>query len=490
MKTIRILAFALAILYCVSALPVLAQQKAPARVPAKKEEPVKKVLADEEFFPKLRADEEIPYERLERRPFTLSYGGWITPTLIHEEKSDSSSTSSNTARLWVKSTLWQNAFIYARGKYTFTWNFDKPSGSSLDTTDHVYDLDVAYIGMANRYQNMKLFVGRKFYILGTGLVFSGRGDGIEVSWDNPIVSVKAFGAYTGFLAKDSNPYKLSDRDISKGSKRIFAGGTLEKDFFNQTAYVLGMAQIDNGRQEMNVKSRYQSQYYGAGFKGLIIDGLDYYAEGVYERGFSYFKGSEDEKALDRQLNGTSSNPNMLKNHKKEVSAYAAMAGVNYYLPTILNPAILFQYAFGSGDGDRQNYSSSTGNTRGADTGFIYFGTYVGGFALRPLLANLHIFRLGFSLAPMSFMKQKFLNRMSVVLRYSYYMKSKIGSPINYGEAPDHSSDVGHGADAALRWGIFDDLSFFVNYGLFITGDAYSSSGKTRHFILGGFNLVF
>ena len=64
MKTIRILAFALAILYCVSALPVLAQQKAPARVPAKKEEPVKKVLADEEFFPKLRADEEIPYEPL------------------------------------------------------------------------------------------------------------------------------------------------------------------------------------------------------------------------------------------------------------------------------------------------------------------------------------------------------------------------------------------------------------------------------------------
>lgn len=488
MKTYKTIAFALALmfLYGVTASPLTAQQKAPAKAPVKKEV-VKEVSADE-FFPEVKGSEEIPFVPLERRPFTLSYGGWITPTLIDEEKTDSTSTSSTTAKLWVKSTLWQNAFIYVRGKDTFTWNFRKPGGSSIDTTDNVVDLDVAYIGMANRYQNMKLFVGRKFYILGTGLVFSGRGDGIEASYVNPIVDVKVFGAYTGLLAKDSNPYKLSDKDISKGSKRIFAGGTLEKSFLNQTAYVLGMAQIDNGRQEMNVKSRYQSQYYGAGLKGLIIDGLDYYAEGVYERGFSYFKGSEGEKYLNQQLN--LNNPNVLKNHKKEVSAFAALAGVNYYLPTILNPTILFQYAFGSGDGDRENYSSSTGNTRGPDTGFIYFGTYVGGFALRPLLANLHIFRAGFSLVPMSFMKQRFLNRMSVVLRYTYYMKSKIGGPINYGEAERHSSDVGHGVDAALRWGIFDDLSFFVNYGLFLPGGAFSSSEDTRHFILGGFNLVF
>ncbi len=488
MKTIKAIALALmfAFLYVVAASPLTAQQKAPVKAPVKKEV-VTEVAADE-FFPEVRGSEEIPFTPLERRPFTLSYGGWITPTLIHEEKSDSSSTSSNTAKLWVKSTLWQNAYIYVRGKYAFTWNFDKPGGSSLDTTDHVYDLDVAYISMANKYQNLKLSVGRKFYLLGTGLVFSGRGDGIEASYVNPIVDVKVFGAYTGFLAKDSNPYKLSDKDISKGSKRIFAGGTLEKDFFNQTAYVLGMAQIDNGREEMGTKSRYQSQYFGAGLKGLIIDGLDYYAEGVYERGFSYNKGSADEKTIN-SLSSTS-NQVATTNRKHEVQAYAALAGVNYYLPTILNPTILFQYGFGSGDGDRQNYSSSTGNTRGTDTGFIYFGTYVGGFALRPLLANLHIFRVGFSLVPMSFMKQRFLNRMSVVLRYTYYMKSKIGGTINYGEAERHSSDVGHGADAALRWGIFDDLSFFVNYGLFLPGGAFKSSEDTRHFILGGFNLVF
>lgn len=80
--------------------------------------------------------------------------------------------------------------------------------------------------------------------------------------------------------------------------------------------------------------------------------------------------------------------------------------------------------------------------------------------------------------------------MNVIARYSYYMKDKPEAYASAGEGPLEERFLGHGADFSLRWAIFSDLSFFVNYGLFLPGDAYSSSEGTRNFVMGGFNLVF
>ena len=152
----------------------------------------------------------------------------------------------------------------------------------------------------------------------------------------------------------------------------------------------------------------------------------------------------------------------------------------------MSPALILQYAYGSGDKHRTDYTSPTrpGTAEGDDTGFMYFGTFSGGFALKPVLANIHILRGGFSFSP--------FDKMSLGAKYAYYMKDKKDSPIGSNEGTTAESFIGQGVDVSFRWQIFYDLSVYVNYGLFLPGDAFETSeGEkegNRNFIMAGMNL--
>ena len=435
--------------------PAFAQRAAPA-------------VPGEEPIPNIQADPDMRVSPL-RRPFTLSYGGWLTPGVIDERiGSTDLMTSVTIAKLWLNMTLWPNAFIYARGKDTYQYVLVEKD-RDIDDTDNVLDLDAAYLQMANERRTLVFSVGRKFYLLGTGLVFNGRGDGGELGIYTRFLDLKAFGLYTGLLQKDTNTYGLSSKDIATGAKRYFVGGTLGKTVKNQTFYLLGLMQMDQGDQDPGTKTRYQSQYYGAGAKGFLIDGMEYYGEFVYEMGTSYLSGTTEQK---------------------DVAAMAGLAGINYYFNAASNPGLLFQYAYGSGDEDRAGYTSATGNAAGDDNGFVYFGTYLGGYGLRPRLSNLHIGRAGFSFTPFYGAKSVSLRRLALLAHYSYYMKDNSKGTINDGEATEDNRNVGQGVDVSLRWAAFYDLSVFANYGLFLPGAAYPSSEENRNFTMVGVNLVF
>lgn len=439
----------LSIFMCASGLAAYAQDKtSPAPAPDK-----------DEFFPDLYADVDMRPLPVTRRPFTISYGGWITPTII-DERSGSADlmTSVTTARLWLQSTLWKNSLLYVRGRDVYLAAINEEGGSNIKNTDNLIDLDVAYLQMASDSGNMKLCLGRKFYILGTGLAFNGRGDGGEFDIYSRIVDIKVFGAYTGLMQKDANPYGLSSKDISDGAKRIFAGGAIERGFGNQTVYLLALAQMDRQEKTAGADLSYDSQYYGAGLKGLLADGLNYYGEFIYERGTNKLSGAS-----------------------QDISAYAGMAGIDYYPALAYNPAILLQYAYGSGDGNP---------TDDSDTTFTYFGTFVGGYALRPQLRNIHIFRIGCSVAPFYKSGRIWLTRMNLLARYSYYMKDNSKDATSDPFAAKDSRDIGHGVDLSLRWSVFYDLGLFVNYGLFMPGGAYPSSADNRNFLMAGANLTF
>ena len=107
-----------------------------------------------------------------------------------------------------------------------------------------------------------------------------------------------------------------------------------------------------------------------------------------------------------------------------------------------------------------------------------------------MLANIHIIRAGFSLAPFHGAATRAFRQISFLFKYSYYMKYDTEAAINYGEAPFPERDLGHGGDIALRWRVFSDVSFFANYGIFLPGKAYSTDEETRHFFMGGMNLFF
>lgn len=459
---------------------------------------------DDRYFPEFQADEDLRAVTSDKNMLSsgVSYGAWVTPAFMYQEGTGSTlSTLVTTFRLWFKTYLWDNSFLYLRAKDTYTWVIrEKGTGNEKDT--NVIDLDIGYLGMASPRREVDFSVGRKYFVLGSGLVLEGRGDGAEFNFYSKYVNIKALGCWTGWLAKDDNPYGLSDRDLSTGAKRVFTGGKLSTSWFNQTLYVIGLAQFDFGKEYYNRKrlitaaiagsdtyykyygqrSHYQSQYYGAGLEGVIVSGLSYSGEFIMERGRSYLSGYSI---------------------VKDVLAYAGQFKLNYFFDVLLKPALQLHYAFGSGDTNRKDYRIPNGNQWGKDRGFLYFGTFVGGYALRPYLANLHMISAGASFSPFSWSSIYQVKNLTFTLKYIYYLKYKTWAPINYGlDATRPNRHIGQGIDLSLRWLLLSDFSLFCNYGWFKPGRAYGyyydfilgdqtySSRSERHFVMAGCNISF
>ncbi len=426
-----------------------------------------KPVTSDQYFPDFSGDLEMNTVK-DAPSFSsrgIQYGAWVTPAFIARSVSgNTASIMTENIRLWGKMYLWSNSFIYVRGKYVRT---DPVDWEGLKS-DNMLDLDLGYIDMSFFGKSLNVAVGRKYFFLGTGLVLNGRGDGADIRLNAGPVSLRAFGLYIGFLNKDDNPFRLSTPDYADGAKRIFAGGSAAADFLNQKLYGFGLVQIDKGDYDER-KEKYSSLYTGAGLKGFLFGASSYYAEFIYESGESCLSGSGE---------------------KKDISAMAVNSGLNISVPVTTSPLLLFQYSWGSGDGDRKDSVSPNGNVSGKDETFISFGTFTAGYALNPSIGNLHVFRAGFRIAPFEALKSVHISRLMITAKYSYYMKDKAEGTISGGEAAENSRYAGQGADASLTWKIFSDMSVFASYGIFLPGDAYSSDEKNRHFFMSGLNIHF
>jgi len=431
--------------------------------------------APDESLNRYTQDADMKVLSVKQKPFTFSWGGWLTPLYIDEIEGDTRlSVTQTTLRLWADVGLWRNASLYVRGmdryQYVITMENLGDSEDDIEESENMLELEMAFLRWSTDNNFLRVNLGRRYFTVGTGVVLNGRGDGAEVSVFTPVVDIALFGAYTGLLNKDENPYNMSERDIADGARRVFSGAVLEKHFGNQTFYMFGVVETDFAEEDDSVKSRYNAEYYAVGIKGYLFGNVSYYAEEIYETGTSFKDNSAEERSI---------------------NAHAGLLGLDVFIRSAMLPVVSFQYAYGSGDKDKGDNSSPTGNTNGDDTGFMSFGTFQGGYGLRPVLANLHIFRLGVALAPFWDNANPTLRRTTIIAKYSYYMKYYAAGIINSGEAPLEERDAGHGIDLALRWGIFYDLNLFVNYGLFIPGAAYESDDNNpRNFILAGANLVF
>jgi len=421
---------------------------------------------EERFFYGSNADEDLRIIQPGNSFSTkgIQYGAILSPIYIFDDHSGGTLSSYVlNARVYAKVYLWNNAFFYIRGKNSYLGIIKNSGSYKPHKSDNLLDLDLAYLSMS--YSNINISVGRKYYTIGTGLVLNGRGDGAEFVWNLSSFSINLLGLYTGLLLKDDNPYKLNDKDITDGAKRVFGGGTVSAFFYNQKLYLLGLVQMDFSEQTESIETKYNSQYYGIGLDGVLFSNMAYYAEFVYERGTSYI-----------------GNRGLISHEKSNISAFAVNSGIYYYIPVALNPALILQHSFGSGDENRITYTSSNRlKGSGDDKGFISFGTFTGGYALKPQLGNMHILRGGFSFAPFA--------KMSLGAKYLYYLKDKKDAPINSNEATLPKAFIGQGVDVSLRWQMFYDLSMYINYGLFIPGDAYDDlSNAPRNFVMAGINL--
>ena len=96
-------------------------------------------------------------------------------------------------------------------------------------------------------------------------------------------------------------------------------------------------------------------------------------------------------------------------------------------------------------------------------------------------------RLGGSIRP--FESVELLHKLEVGLYGYYYRKAVASELISDSRAFLNSADVGKEIDIFLRWRIFSDLGFYVNYGCFFPGKAYQDDSP-RNFVSAGITYSF
>jgi hypothetical protein len=142
----------------------------------------------------------------------------------------------------------------------------------------------------------------------------------------------------------------------------------------------------------------------------------------------------------------------------------------------MHPALYFKYAYGSGDKDRVSVTDTLfGNLAGRDRNFLYFGYIPTGYALNAQLSNLYFFKTGLSLKPLE--KYLLFKNCRLSVDYYLYYKDKAGAGIYDLQATVDNRNVGSEVDLTLSWPIFSDLSFNLQYGHFIPGEAYPNSTR-------------
>ncbi len=427
--------------------------------------------SEEAFYPDFYKDEDIKAAAVKHDAPQFTWGGWLTPAYIDiRENSKVLALPSVTMRLWGNFSLQQNVFLYLRIKDSLSisaLNTLSPGTSSdnsqFDRTAYTAEkgivsnlteiADLAYFSATTEDKKTVIQFGRKFFILGTGLLLNSRGDGIDVNIYTKIIDIELLSFYTGLLPAASNPYNLTSRDFSFGAARAFAGLRLSKDIDTHNLYTILLGQYDYAASD-----QFNTLHAGLGIKGVFLGSLEYHGEFIYQYGM-------------KTVNGILNNFN----------AISALANINYYFKVMLKPAILFQYAYGSG----------TKPVSAIANGFDYFGLYNGGTALRPKLNNIHILRAGASFVPTDPVQIKQLNRLTLMAKYSFYMKDNIDSDAGGGIGATVSKiPIGHGLDFSLTWSIFQDLSFFTSFGLFFPGDAMPSSESNRSSFIVAMNFSF
>jgi len=311
-----------------------------------------------------------------------------------------------------------------------------------------------------------LKAGREFVSLGSGLLYNGVAYALQGIYDAEQWAVQAWIAHS-IHHEDDIDQSLPNPN---NSLRVFFG--LEADLLlsgSHRAYAMFLLEHDMNREQVAVQDwDYNANYFGLGARGTIVAGWGYSAEGVLEFGRTASVGTTS---------------------KDSILAFAFLLATDYQFPGPMEPSIRLSYMFGSGDSDRGSPTDmAAGNQAGTtDTSFLSFGFVQTGFSLFPRVANIHILRLGGTIRPLESVEA--FHKLEFGVFGYYYRKANSQELISDSRAFLNNNDIGKEVDVVLRWRIFSDLGFSLNYGVFFPGKAYQDRGA-RNFLSAGVTYSF
>lgn len=397
---------------------------------------------------------------------STEWGGWFNVSYYSMDDEDNQKSRDDVLddllnldnRFWFRKVMTSGNTFYLRTKVAqrrYGW---AKTVTFEDTETDEFKVDMAYLDFSAGPRH-KFRVGRQFFHLGRGLVYSNVHDGI--SWNG------IYGRWSleGFISQSlpsENNLDYSVPGANEEQKRRFAG--LSGRYTGSrggSVYLYYMLQRDSSREipeDTAQEYDYDSQYLGLGTEGFLTRDIQYYGELVRQEGKSYARGATATT--------------------EQIDAWGGLLGAKYYSRAKTHPIFSLEWAYGSGDGDRNNViTTANGNLAGTkDRNFLYFGAYDGGSALAPRLSNLSILRVGFSFKP--FEKYWRFRNFSFSAIYSDYTRVRENGAISDLEATvAGTSDIGREIDLYLKWRIFSDVSLNMNYAKFDPGDAYAIGAR-------------
>ena len=388
----------------------------------------------------------------------LQLGGWLRTMYFtfNNDLGDTHHGATADLRLWAQLRLDETHTLYVRPRVDYTYlgtgnNFseddDQFSGLRLDLG--FYHLDVARF-LAGIFEDPPLetlgfAAGRKFFVIGSGLLLARRADGIELRGRQGDVEYLLFGAKTVHSDDDEDQSRPNNGD----SDRHFVAAQVAYVYSPMLKpYVLFMRQRDhNGRHPAPWAQSYiyDSNYAGLGVEAALGSRAHLVVEWVKEDGHS-----------SSRLPGTA---------REEIDASALVARVNVPLGDQRKTRLYAQYLFGSGDSDRMEpIDAISGNKPGStDHSFVPFGFVDTGWALAPTLSNLHVFQVGGATKP--------ADNLEVGTSLYVFCKEHTAAGISDPGATRDSHDVGQEIDVYANWSVFSDLAVSAVVGYFRPGSA-------------------
>lgn len=429
------------------------------------------------------------------QPFTFDWGGWFTSSyeLFHDNGIISGGSilagvherhlDQHDLRLWGRVNFQDYAEVYARIRLTYVhWE----RGDSLDAEDHFWDgpnLDRgwAYFDLqkALRYHQGQTIpwtidarIGRQYVEWGTGLVLSLPVDALVLGAKFDDWEVRGIAATT--IRSTDN----IDRSppVAGRLKRDFYGTEITyKGLGRHRPFAYALRSIDRTNTPAGSAQTYgyDSWYFGIGSQGTLgTPKLTYAGEFVWQTGSGYSDVT------------TGPGPNRLE----DIDAFAVDAQLNYYLGDRNKTKFSAEYIFASGDNDRTTPSDTiSGNVKLTDdNSFNAFGFRYTGYSFAPIVANIHIFRLGFAFHPAP--ESQAFKQLELGADAFAYLRAQDGG-VSDSSAGMGTTELGYEADVHAFWRVTSDLALVLRYGVFMPGDAFLD-GTSRHSLFTGVTLSF
>lgn len=409
----------------------------------------------------------------------VTWGGYVIPQWQqYDDVRKQSNFRQIDLRLWGSAVIDDVHHIYARmklihtnfgpGDSPFGWNQDL-EGPNLDQGFYELRLSKAlkkYWGMELPFDS-RMTIGRQFVEFGNGLSLSTILDGGTFAIETG--QWRATGLFATTVRSDENidhsPIVADHMDRTFGGLQVdFLGLSGHQPF---AYFIVQHDSTEEEPEDYRQEYDYDSNYFGFGSNGEVVQNLRYATEVVFETGSS------------QKQNNLGGSP---------IAAFAFDQLFEYYFPVKHDPVFGVEYAVATGDDDRTSATDTVaGNLSGRDNAFRSFGYINTGYSSAYEFTNLQFLRTGIRFKP--FPECEALRRLEVGSDLFWYWKQKVGGPVSDFRADVNSHELGTEVDVYANYRIFSDLSVMVRYGRFWTGEAYNDD-EIRDYLYAGLLYSF